>query len=175
MADSPRDPWHLNGREVAKWLGVSTKTVSQRNYPNLGKHGAQVIYDIREVLRIEGAKGLVISSDGETIDHDIEKARLTKEQRIAKELENAETQRRLRPVEEVEAAIYDALSPVASALDSLPMSIKRACPELSQHGVELVEREIATMRNALADDHIFEPSEESESEPDEGSVSADGS
>ncbi len=167
-------PWHLNGRQVAEWLGVSTKTVSQRDYPRTGKIGSEVLYDIREVIRVEAVKGLSLSEDGEEIDHPAEQARLTKARRIAQEIENEREQGRLRPVAEVEVAITEALSPVAAALDSLPMAIKRSCPELSQTAIEMVEREIATMRNALADDHITDSGESGTGEDTASSVSADG-
>lgn len=153
MANFKREAWHLNGRQVAEWLGVSPKTVSQRDYPRASEpSGREAVYDVREVLRIDAARGLVLVEDGEAIDHDAEKARLTKARRIAQELDNAETEKRLRPLEEVESAIIQTLSPVAAMLDALPMAIKRDCPELSAYGVERIERTIATARNTLADD-----------------------
>lgn len=174
MNASERRPWHLNGRETAEWLGVSKQTVSDRAYPKI-KSGRESLYDIREVLRIETLRNAApVGDDGGQIDHEAEKARLTKARRVAQELENEEAQGRLRPVSEVEAAIFDALSPVAAGLDSLPMAIKRVCPELSGRGVELVEREIARMRNDLADDHITEPSESGAGNDAPGAVSADG-
>ena len=88
-----------------------------------------------------------------------ETLKLTAARRIAKDIENEATRGRLRPVEEVEAAVIAALSPVSAALDSLPMQIKRDCPELSQRGVEIIERAIAKMRNGLADDDIAETRE----------------
>ena len=147
------EPWIMNGRGLAQWLGVSEKTVSVRAFPSVGKDGRSILYDVREIIRIETARGLhAVEADGGVIDHEAEKARLTKARRIAQEFDNAESEKRLRPVEEVEAAITDTLTPVCAMLDALPMSIKRVCPELSQRAVEMVEREIAKARNQLADD-----------------------
>ena len=153
-----RAPWHFNATDCAAVLGLAKSSFSERSYEPCGVVGRQKFYDLRAVIRADVLTGLVEADDGEMINHEAEKARLTKARRVAQELENARTEKELRPIQEVEAAIYDALSPVAAALESLPMGIKRVCPELSQSGVEMVEREIATMRNALADDHIYEPS-----------------
>ena len=159
MVQSERKPWHLNGRQVAEWLGLSTKTVSDRDYPKT-RSGREAIYDIREVIGIDAVKGLaLLSDDGETIDINYQRARLTKAQAGLAELTLASEQGRLRPVEEVEEAILAALTPVVGMLDSLPLAIKRECPELSHTAVEQIERTIATARNQLADEDVMTPSE----------------
>ena len=174
MSDEPVKPWHLPAGVCADYLGITKSSFSRRGYDAVAKSGRQVFYDITEICRFEMSRGKYEAEDGEEIDHPAEQARWTKARRIAQELENEREQGRLRPVAEVDAAVTDALSPVAAALDSLPMAIKRACPELSQTAIEMVEREIATMRNALADDHITDSGESSAGEDAASPVSANG-
>lgn len=174
MSDVELKPWHLPAGACADYLGITKSSFSRKGFEPVAKRGREVLYDITQICLIAASKGKHELSDGEEIDHELEKARWTQARRIAQELENDEAQGRLRPVEEVETAIIEALTPVAAGLDSLPMAIKRACPELSARGVELVEREIARMRNALADDDITGPGETGAGENAARSVSADG-
>jgi len=102
----------------------------------------------------EAISGIHAISDGEVIDHDAEKARLTKARRIAQELDNAEREGKLRPIAEAADAVEAALVPVCAMLDSLPLQIKRECPELSHQSVETMQRTIAKSRNALADEIV---------------------
>ena len=151
MSDVSREPWELNGRQVAAWLGVSTKTVSQRNYPNKGKYGAEVIYDIREVFRVEGAKRVVVTDDGDPQDHEAEKLLWTKSRRIAQDLENYERTGLLAPVEVFASAFEEFCGLVSQTLEGLPGDIRRADPEISARSLEIVEVKVAEFRNLAAD------------------------
>lgn len=171
------DPWLKSVGECVRWCGRDRNWFNTQGFEQVAKDptdGRRSLYDVRKVCTRAMGPAPHPDDDDAVPNKADEDAKLTKARRVAQELANDAERGRLRPVEEVEAAIYSALSPVASALDSLPMQIKRACPELSQRGVELVERAIATMRNALADEHISEPSAGGLVENNESPVPADG-
>ena len=144
--------WHKDVQECLLWCGRDRNWFSAQGFEKHGRDptdGRRSLYDVRQVC-LRAFSSPVVDDDGEVIDHDAEKARLTKARRIAQELDNAERELELRPVFEVSEAIVAALTPVVAMLDNLPVSIKRVCPALSQTGVEKMERAIAESRNELA-------------------------
>ena len=151
MTNPERMPWHLNGRQVAEWLGVSTKTVSQRDYPRTGKIGSEVLYDIREVLRVEAIKGMAISEGGVEIGHEAEKALWTRARRVAQDLDNLERLNLVAPVELFGSAFDQFCAHVSQVLEGLPGDIRRADPEISARSLEVIESKVAKFRNVAAD------------------------
>jgi len=97
VTETTRKPWHLSGRDCAAALDIAPSTFSEREYVPALKDGRRKFYDIRHIIRAEAISGVHAISDGEVIDHDAEKARLTKARRIAQELDNAEREGKLRP------------------------------------------------------------------------------
>ena len=147
------EPWHLPASECARWIGIARNTFADRGYAPALQIGRKKYYDIREVF-IESVRAGIVSSGGDDSDIDLnyQRARLVQAQAGLAEISLAAEEERLRPVEEVEGAVIGALSPVVAMLESLPLTMKRDCPELSHTTVERMERTIATARNRLADD-----------------------
>lgn len=85
-----------------------------------------------------------------------EKTRLLKEQADAKAMENAEKRGELVRREKYEEIVNRAASVVVAGLDSLPLNVKKACPELPARSIEVIRLEIAKMRNVIADTEIDE-------------------
>lgn len=154
MATDTRKPWLLNGQGVAEWLGVTPKTVSVRNFPSVGQDGRSILYDIREILRLETARGLHAlrgEDEGEIIDHEAEKARLTKARRVSQELDNLERVGAVAPVELFGAAFDGFCNQVVQTLEGIPGDVRRADPEISARSIELIEAKIASFRNLASD------------------------
>ena len=156
----PIEPWHLTASECARWIGIARNTFADRGYAPALQIGCKKYFDIREIF-IESVRAGIVSSGGDDGDIDLnyQRARLVQAQAGLAEISLAAEEGRLCPVEEVETAIIATLTPVVAMLDSLPLTIKRDCPELSHTAVERIERTIATARNNLADEEVMTPAE----------------
>ena len=156
MAIAPEDktfdpqPWHFQGSDCAAILGISKSTFSERAYAPDGQVGRSKYYDLRAVLRADLVSGLVEADDGEIIDIDVERARLTKARRIAQDLDNYERTGLLAPVEVFASSFNEFCGEVCQTLEGLPGDIRRADPEISARSLEIVEVKVAEFRNLAA-------------------------
>ena len=65
--------------------------------------------------------------------------------------ENAIAERLVAPVSLIEEAVGRGVAAMLPVLESLPLLVKRECPEITGEQVERVKRAVAICRNALAD------------------------
>jgi len=143
--------WIMNGRKAAEWLGVAPSTFSERGYRPIERKGNQSLYDVRSLIQKEAVRGFHETADGEVIDYDAEKARLTKARRVAQELDNYERMGLLAPVELFSTAFEEFTGLVCQTLEGLPGDIRRADPEVSNRSLETIEAKVADFRNLAAD------------------------
>lgn len=80
-----------------------------------------------------------------------ERARLAAAQADKVEMENEVMRGELAPVSVLERVLSHAANKVVALLDTLPGAIKRRVPALTESDVGFVRREIARMRNEIAD------------------------
>lgn len=88
------------------------------------------------------------ASDG--LDLASERARLAAAQADKLEMELAVTRAELAPVVVIEQVLVRAGVKVAAVLDAVPDTLKRQLPDLSDDQVDIIRREIARARNAVA-------------------------
>ena len=79
-----------------------------------------------------------------------ERLRLTAAQAEGQELKNEITKRKSVPVEFATFVLSRIAAEIASALDTLPLTLKRRHPDLEVRHIESVQRELAKVRNRSA-------------------------
>lgn len=81
---------------------------------------------------------------------EIEKALLTRQQRIAQEMKNEQARRELAPVSLISWTLSKVGSQIAAILESIPLKIKTVAPRLSAVEIEQVKREVVKAQNAAS-------------------------
>ncbi|QRF90285.1 DNA packaging Nu1 [Alcaligenes faecalis] len=97
----------------------------------------------------EIAAGRTRQSD-DSVDLVSEKARLAAAQADKIEMENNVKKGELAPVAVLEEVLVRAGGKIAAQLDTIPASLKRRIPSLTDSDIGFVRREIAKARNAVA-------------------------
>jgi len=118
-----------------------------------GKRGQSNSYDPQELVRwkVRQAVGkLTVNENGDLVDYEAERARLTKEQADGQSLKNAVTRRELAPVDMLEYALSNISEQVNSILESIPLKVKNRLPTLTAAEVEIIGREIIKAQNAAS-------------------------
>lgn len=118
-----------------------------------GKRGQPNLYDPRELLRWKVRQELgrlTVDDDGQVIDYEKERARLTKEQADNTALRNAQLRRSLAPIAALEWALGRAGAQISAILDAIPLKVKRRVPKLTASEVEIIKREITKAQNMAA-------------------------
>jgi len=147
-------------KHIAHMLGVDLRSVT--NFQNNADHplpihrrekrgGKGHEYDTREVLKWHVAKEMRKfssgSGDGEAINYEDERARLTKEQADAMSIKNEEARRNLIPRWVLEWALENIASQIAAVLDSVKHEIKKKDKKVSSRSLDIVESALARGRN----------------------------
>lgn len=148
----------FNKEQVAALLDVSTKTVQRyqerKNDPiPFKKTPARIVYNPNEVLNWaihQSRKSGLQDLTQEEIDHDYEKARLTKEQATKEALRNAQLRNELAPIDILQWTINKVGGQISSILSAVPLKIKRRIPSLTTSDVEMIKREIVKAQNAAS-------------------------
>lgn len=151
----------INRRQVAYLLGVDERTVttwqslSTNPLPvkKVGGRGKPNEYDPSEIVQWYLAKKvgeIAVDGDGNYIDYEHEKARLTKNQADQAAIKNAQLRGELAPIALLEWSIGRMGAQVSAALDAIPSKIKRAVPGIGATPLEIVRKEIVKAQNIAA-------------------------
>lgn len=118
------------------------KKAKKRGQANQYDAAAVVSWRIRQEL-----SRLTVDEDGQPIDYEAERARLTKAQATAQEMKNDESMSRLCPLDIIEWTISSVLEQVVSVLESIPIKVKQRLPHMKASELEIIKREIIKARN----------------------------
>lgn len=165
MSKTPQKPW--TAAEVARGAGVSVRRihtlVAEGVITKLESGG----FDPAEAMRaywsnrlsFENSKSgqttnIIIGADGTEIDVEMEKARKAQAERIQIEIKNDEALGRLAPIDLLVSTLGDVLQSVNLNLESVPGRVKRVYGAVPGSVLEDIEREMAKLRNQIADARI---------------------
>lgn len=152
----------VNKTKLSQILDVSQQTLT--NWQNLkndpmsvhakGKNGQANQYSLSAVIqwriRYEVNK-LVTNPNGEVVDYEAERARLTKEQADGQALKNEKIRANLISVSAAIAVFMEISSIATNRLDSARAEIKTKVPGLSDAQYRTINRIYDDARNAIAD------------------------
>lgn len=145
----------LSKTMMAKACGISTQAFDKWGVKPLRREGRQQMFSVRDVIDNRLDHELKKSSnqmthESEVIDIDLERALLTKQQRITQEIKNEILEGRAIPVEASREVIAKILSQVGATLDSLAPNIKRRHPEIEQRIIDFIQSETVKHQNEAA-------------------------
>ena len=147
-----------NQKQCCTYLEKDPKTIRGWGLEPVAKLGNNRYYDCSEVIKkyvgLENNRNLVEGGSGEYIDVEQEQARKTRQERIKLELSNAKTMRDQAPVELLTFALDNLVSQMAAVMDGLVLTIKRETPDIPSAVLDIVDRELAKVRNMMADADI---------------------
>ncbi len=90
------------------------------------------------------------------LDTDAERARLIAAQADKAERENKIADKKVAPVEYLEAALANVLAQMVAIFDAMPMNLKRSNPKLTARDIHMIKKDLATLRNLAADVSVKE-------------------
>ncbi|MPS30644.1 MAG: DNA packaging Nu1 [Alcaligenaceae bacterium] len=111
----------------------------------------------------DGAAGR--TKTAESLDLDVQRARLAAAQAERIELDNEVKRGELAPALIMEQVLAAAGAKVAAALDALPAVLKRRLPMLTDADVDLMRRELAQARNTVSALSLEDLESDEEEEP----------
>ena len=151
----------VDKKTIAELMQKSEKTIT--NWQNQkenpfpikvkGRRGQSNQYDVRECFlwwHRRELSLLKVSDNGELIDYEAERTRLTKEQADGQALKNAVARRELAPVKLLEFALSVIAESINSIFESIPLKIKNKVPSLTAAEVEIITREVIKAKNAAS-------------------------
>ena len=151
----------LRRKDLVEQLGISAQAFSKWGIEPVGKRGREVFYTLRDVIdnRIENAleKGnLTTAADGEDQKDLVRKKfeedwKLARERRIGQQQKNELMAGTMIPTDFATFALSRMAAQVASVLDTLPLSIRRAHPDLDARHIESISGEVSKARNKAAE------------------------
>lgn len=148
----------VNAKEVADWIGVSDRTVSDLAIRGHAKKVGRGRYDLKETIRLYTSHLREVAAargDGQILDLVQERARLAKAQTAGQEMKNATLRRELLPREEVEAEWSDILRKLRSAMLAIPSRIRQRLG-LDANATADIDREIRDTLTVLGNDQEHE-------------------
>ncbi len=151
------DPLLMKKRDAATALGISTQAFSKWGVKPVIRSGREVYFSVRNIVdnRVENAlKRATNETSGDMADLGrkkyLEEYRLAKARRVGQELKNELASGEVIPTEFATFALSKIAAQVASILDTLPLTIRRAHPDLEPRHIESITREVAKARNKAA-------------------------
>ena len=162
--NSPLECLNVDGRvsKFAAIVGTSeTNIAAWRRRGKLPKNGTYADWIIaycdhlRERAQLNGpsanlaAKGDKAGTDD--LDLAAERARLAKMQADKIEMENAVRRGELVEVDILRTVLADVAGQLSSALESIPVKLRREAPHLTATDLDVVKREIAKARNLMSE------------------------
>lgn len=156
-----RLPHWLNKAQMAASLGISTQAFEKWGVPQAAAIGREVFFTVDDVLANRLAlidkrhRDALAALQAEAVGDDevnaeLEKALLTRAQRVGQEIKNAERQRELAPVALIEWTLAKVGGQIAAILESVPLKVKRVLPKLTATEVEHIKREVVKAQNVAA-------------------------
>jgi phage terminase Nu1 subunit (DNA packaging protein) len=142
----------LNKKNMAESLGISTQAFDKWGVKPHKKIGRQTFFRVQDVVenRIENElkkNNNRVNPQGERIDVEFEKAKLTQQQRITQEIKNEILEGKAIPVEAARDVLARILAQVGATLDSLAPNIKRRHPEIEQRIIDFIKSETIKHQN----------------------------
>ncbi len=164
MTDKNNPTW-INKKDLAARLGISVQALGKWGVEPVGKVGREVFFTLRDVIdnRIENAaKNDNLGNLGTTADEKEETRQLArnrqreeyllaKERRIGQQQKNEIQAGTMIPTEFATFALSRLAARVASILDTLPLTIRRAHPDLEARHIDSITSEVAKARNTAAE------------------------
>ena len=153
----------LSVNKLSEITGLDRRTITGRLQGEpFKKEGRSHLYESKRALDIlYGGR-----SNGEDLDFQKERARLTKAQADKAELELSIKHEEYVPYTVLTTALSYVSAEVVSILERLPKRIKQVSKTISASDLRLIEKEIAKARNAMASvrlpDDLFDEEEEDE-------------
>lgn len=137
---------------MAESLGISTQAFDKWGVKPHKKIGRQTFFRVQDVVenRIENElkkNNNRVNPQGERIDVEFEKAKLTQQQRITQEIKNEILEGKAIPVEAARDVLARILAQVGATLDSLAPNIKRRHPEIEQRIIDFIKSETIKHQN----------------------------
>lgn len=146
----------LNKSEMAASIGISTTAFDKWGIEPVERIGREAFFTVAAVLENRLQRVDPIHQPSTELDPNAEKLlvqerlRLTKAQSEAQELKNEVSRRTLIPVDFIVFGFSKLVPEISSALDTLPMVVRRRHPELEARHLETLERESTKIRNACS-------------------------
>lgn len=101
---------------------------------------------LKEQLRVMGVK-----DDGESINYQYEKARLTRAQADAQEVKNLKVREDLVHKDVLIRILIEVANQAKSIFGSIPTQVKRKNPDLRSSTIEDIKKEVVKIQNAFTD------------------------
>jgi phage terminase Nu1 subunit (DNA packaging protein) len=143
----------ISKKDLVNLLGITAQAFDYWGVRPVKKVRRQNYYSLSDVLdnRIENAlskntKTYKTSDLGE-IDIELERAGLTREQRITQQHKNSILEGRAIPVQVVAPTLARVLAQVGATLDSIAPHIKRRHPEIDNRVINFIKSEIIRYQN----------------------------
>ena len=140
----------VDERTITRWQRRSEDPLPVRHAGRRGHPNAYDALDVQRWLTRQELAKLTVGEDGELIDYDRERARLTREQADNTALKNAQLRKELAPVGVMEWALGKIGAQISAILETIPLKVKRRVPRLAAAEVEIIKREVVKAQNMAA-------------------------
>jgi phage terminase Nu1 subunit (DNA packaging protein) len=158
MAASKPETW-VNKKNISALLGISVQAFSKWGVEPVGKEGRESFYTVRDCIDNRIAQSHNTATPGASTEDTKELARkkyeedylLAKERRIGQQQKNELQAGIVIPTEFATFALSKVASQIASVLDTLPLTMRRAHPDLESRHIDSFTREVAKARNHAAE------------------------
>lgn len=145
-------PHWLNSKNMAKSLNVSPSTFSEYDIAPVSKMNGQKFYTTRQAvdffLERQQQKFLSDRDSGDLLE---QQTRLTSARATMQEMKNDIASREVASVDLMTRSIAKVSASAVAILGSLKLSIRRKLPHLKNTELDIIEKEVARARNAVAD------------------------
>lgn len=156
-------PGTISKRVILEAMAITPQALGKWGLRPAGRVGREVFYNLEDFCRawVEKRGAIEIEANQEFEDRETakqvtqgrleEEYKLTKARRISQELKNEEKEGRLIATEFATFALSRIAAQIATILDTLPLSMRRAHPDLEPRHIDALTREIAQARNKAAE------------------------
>lgn len=162
MRKDEADKVLLNKKEAAYMLGKSERQMSEYQKDKLdplpiftvGGRGRTNEYDAQELLawaiRHKMRQIGVHDSGKPKTDYEYERGRLAKLQADGQQMRNEIISREVVPIKLLEFSLGNVTEQIVSHLETIPMKIKKALPQLRGTEIDIIKRIITKAQNAAS-------------------------
>ncbi|SDL09345.1 terminase small subunit [Paracoccus chinensis] len=153
--EGDRPVHRIDGAGLCDLLGLSPAALTNLKQRGIAVHHGRDAWNLEETVRnyVQHLRGTASGRGGEQHVESLtsERARLAKEQADAQSLKNAERRGELVSAASVLAGWSDTLRGLRARLMALPSRLRADLPHLSASDVALIDRELRSTLEALAD------------------------
>jgi terminase small subunit / prophage DNA-packing protein len=149
----------VNKKTICLMLGISTQAFDKWRVSPALSEGRERFFDVRDVIdnRLEHQAAKANPAEGQGGDtkelaqkRAEEEYLLTLERRKGQQLKNELAAGEVIPTEFATWAIAKLAAQIASILDTLPLTVRRAHPDLETRHIDSIAKEVAKARNEAA-------------------------